>query len=412
MKKKVFAVLLSAVMTTALLSGCNVGRPETVNTSGGESAAKKTETGSSASGSVEEITSSGKKNGSDDKDEDAAVVQFEGLKANSAYDFPIIVKSFQSTYWQAALQGMDKAASELGVTYKALGTTSESEIAEQVNMLNTEISARPAGIGLAACDATSVIPALQQCADQGIPVVAFDSGVADAPDGSVVCTVATDNGAAGAVAADHVYAAIRDTIEKADRTVRIGEVNQDTTALNIQQRGLGFINEMIRLIQEDGKTVSVEGNAFYVNAAEGADRGETDVIIEVAVPAQTTVEFCAAEAQTLFSKSDTIAIFGSNQTSTEGILAANVNFSVLGSDAKSGDVIAAGFDAGSTIKAAVQDGTLYGAVTQSPLMMGYYTIYALAAAANGSSIEDVSTAGYWYDADNMNDPSIAPNLYD
>ena len=41
-----------------------------------------------------------------------------------------------------------------------------------------------------------------------------------------------------------------------------------------------------------------------------------------------------------------------------------------------------GFDAGSIIKAAVQDGTFLGAVTQSPLMMGYYAIYALTAAAD------------------------------
>jgi ribose transport system substrate-binding protein len=45
-------------------------------------------------------------------------------------------------------------------------------------------------------------------------------------------------------------------------------------------------------------------------------------------------------------------------------------------------------------------------------MMGYYTLYALTAAANGATLEDVPTAGYWYNADNMNDDTIAPNLYD
>ena len=40
------------------------------------------------------------------------------------------------------------------------------------------------------------------------------------------------------------------------------------------------------------------------------------------------------------------------------------------------------------IKAAVTDGTFLGAVTQSPLMMGYYAIYALTAAANGQELED------------------------
>ena len=55
---------------------------------------------------------------------------------------------------------------------------------------------------------------------------------------------------------------------------------------------------------------------------------------------------------------------------------------------------------------------MYGAVTQSPLMMGYYAIYALTMAANGDKVEDFPTAGYWYNADNMNEATIAPNLYD
>ena len=340
--------------------------------------------------------------------------QFKNLKANEAYDFPMMVKSFQSTYWDAAQEGMKKASEELGVTYKAQGPNSESDIADQVNMINTAIASNPAGLGLAACDTSSVLDALQECADKGIPVVTFDTGVADAPEGSVVCEVCTDNTQAGSVAAEHMYESIKDVVANADGQVIIGEVNQDATAQNIQQRGLGFINKMIELVQADGKTVAVKGNEVYVNAAEGADAEEADadVVIQIAVPAQTTVELCSTEAQAILSQENCIAIFGSNQVSAEGVLAANANLNVLGSDAANGDVIGVGFDAGSIIKAAVQDGTFVGAVTQSPLMMGYYAIYALTAAANGQELEDVPTEGYWYDSTNMEDEEIAPNLYD
>ena len=339
--------------------------------------------------------------------------QFKNLKANEAYDFPMMVKSFQSTYWDAAQEGMKKASEELGVTYKAQGPNSESDIADQVNMINTAIASNPAGLGLAACDTSSVLDALQECADKGIPVVTFDTGVADAPEGSVVCEVCTDNTQAGSVAAEHMYESIKDVVANADGQVIIGEVNQDATAQNIQQRGLGFINKMIELVQADGKTVAVKGNEFYVNAAEGADAEEADadVVIQIAVPAQTTVELCSTEAQAILSQENCIAIFGSNQVSAEGVLAANANLNVLGSDAANGDVIGVGFDAGSIIKAAVQDGTFVGAVTQSPLMMGYYAIYALTAAANGQELEDVPTDGYWYNSTNMDDDTIAPNLY-
>ena len=340
--------------------------------------------------------------------------QFDGLKANEAYEFPMMVKSFQSTYWDAAQEGMKKASEELGVTYKAQGPNSESDIADQVNMINTAIASNPVGLGLAACDTSSVTDALKTCAEKGIPVVTFDTGIADAPEGSVVCEVCTDNNQAGAVAAENMYNSIKDVVKDAEGQVVIGEVNQDATAQNIQQRGTGFINKMIELLQADGKTVAVSGNEFYVNAAEGADADakDADVVIQVAVPAQTTVELCSTEAQAILSQENCIAIFGSNQVSAEGVLAANSNLNVLGSDAANGDVIGVGFDAGSIIKAAVQDGTFLGAVTQSPLMMGYYAIYALTAAANGQEIEDVPTDGYWYDSTNMDDEEIAPNLYD
>ena len=340
--------------------------------------------------------------------------QFKDLKANEAYDFPMMVKSFQSTYWDAAQEGMKKAADELGVTYKAQGPNSESDIADQVNMINTAIAAKPAGLGLAACDTSSVLAALQECVDKGIPVVTFDTGIADAPEGSVVCEVCTDNTQAGSVAAENMYNAIKDVVANAEGQVIIGEVNQDATGQNIQQRGGGFIDKMIELLQADGKTVAVKGNEFYVNAAKGADAKEADadVVIQVAVPAQTTVELCSTEAQAILSQENCIAIFGSNQTAAEGVLAANANLNVLGSDAGAGDVIGVGFDAGSIIKAAVQDGTFIGAVTQSPLMMGYYAIYALTAAANGQELEDVPTDGYWYDSTNMDSEEIAPNLYD
>ena len=339
--------------------------------------------------------------------------QFDGLKANEAYVFPMMVKSFQSTYWDAAQEGMKKASKELGVDYKPQGPNSESDIADQVNMINTAIASNPVGLGLAACDTSSVTDALKTCAEKGIPVVTFDTGIADAPEGSVVCEVCTDNAQAGAVAAENMYNSIKDVVKDADGQVVIGEVNQDATAQNIQQRGTGFINKMIELLQADGKTVAVSGNEFYVNA-EGADADakDADVVIQVAVPAQTTVELCSTEAQAILSQENCIAIFGSNQVSAEGVLAANANLNVLGSDPANGDVVGVGFDAGSIIKAAVKDGTFVGAVTQSPLMMGYYAIYALTAAANGQKLEDVPTDGYWYDATNMEDEDIAPNLYD
>lgn len=327
--------------------------------------------------------------------------------------FKFLVKSFQSTYWQVAVKGIEQACTELGITdYEVDGPASESDIDYQVNMLNEFIDATPDGIGLAACDTSSVIDSLQVALEKGIPVVCFDTGIADAPIGAIKATVATDNVAAGACAAANLFPVIKAKIVAAtvDAPVRIGEVNQDATALNIQQRGLGFINEMIRLCNEAGKSVAVEGNEFYVNVAEGKAEGLAEVIIEVGVPNQTTVELSSEIAQTIMDKSDTIAIFGSNQVTAEGILAANDELQVLSANPAEG-IVAAGFDAGVHQKEAISNGIFIGSVTQSPLMQGYNCVYTLANYCKGETVEDMLMDGYWYNVENMDDDLIVPNLY-
>ena len=333
----------------------------------------------------------------------------DGSGDSKGYHFEVVVKSFQSSYWQAAVQGINQACDELGVTANTTGPNAESDIADQINMLNNAINKNPDGIALAACDQNSVLGSLQSALDKKIPVVCFDSGVPDAPEGSVYATVVTDNEQAGGIAAEHIYEAIKDRIGNGQ--VRVGEVNQDATSANISERGMGFINKFIELAKADGKTVAVVGNDFYVNQVkDNGDQASADVVLEVAVPAQTTVELCATEASNIMNKDDTIAMFGSNQVSAEGVLTANQNLNKLGTD--DDKIVAAGFDAGSVIKAAVKDGTLLGAVTQSPLMQGKISIETLAKICDGESVEDVTTDGYWYDSTNMDDEDISPNLYD
>lgn len=381
MKKKVLAALMSVAMISSLLVGC------------GEAAAPAAE----AAPAKEEAAV-----------EETAEEEAPAEAAAEAYHFEVIVKSYQSSYWQAAVKGIEQEAAAKGVTANCTGPNAESDIADQVNMLNNAINSAPNGIGLAACDQDAVLDSLQAAMDAGIPVVCFDSGVPNAPAGSVVSTVATDNYAAGATAADNLYPALKDRIGNGQ--VRVGEVNQEATSNSIISRGLGFIDKFAELAAADGFTVAVIGNEKYVNdcKAETVAEADADIVIEVAVPAQTTVELCATEASAIMNKSDVIGMFGSNQVAAEGILTANDTLQVLGADG----VLAAGFDAGSVIKGAIKAGTMFGAVTQSPLAMGITTIDVLCEAAAGNAVSDVPTDGYWYNADNMEDDSIAPNLYD
>lgn len=384
MKRKVLAALLSVALVATMMAGCGSGDSQATADAADDAA---------------------------DAADDAADAA-DDATAGGDYNFEIIVKSYQSSYWQAAVTGVDQKAAELGVSVNCTGPNAESDIADQVNMLNNAINAEPDGIGLAACDQDACLDSLQTALDKGIPVVCFDSGIPNAPEGSVYATVATDNYAAGATAAENLYPALKDKIANADAPVRIGEVNQEATSESITSRGLGFIDKFAELASADGKSVAVIGNEYYVNnCSDAGDEASADVIIEVAVPAQTTVELCATEASVILNKADTIGMFGSNQVAAEGILTANENLDVLGTDPAS-SILAAGFDAGSVIKGAITGGKMFGAVTQSPLAMGQTTVEILTKIANGESVSDVPTQGYWYDSTNMEDDSIAPNLYD
>ena len=398
MKKKVLALLMVMVMALALLAGCG-GGGNSGGSSGGNAGANAGANAGGDAGNAGGDTAGG------DTGSDAA--------AGGDYTFEIIVKSYQSSYWQAAVKGVQDEADKLGVKVNCTGPNSETDIADQVQMLNNAINNAPDGIGLAACDQQACLDALQLAMDKGIPVVCFDSGVPDAPEGSVLSTIATDNYGAGAVAAENLYPALKDRIMSATAPVRIGEVNQESTSESITSRGLGFIDKITELAAADGKTVGVTGNDYYVNnCKDKGDAASANIIIEVAVPAQTTVELCATEASVIMNKSDTIGMFGSNQVAAEGILTANGNLDVLSADPAAGKILAAGFDAGSVIKGAIKDGTMFGAVTQSPLAMGVKTVDTLNDIASGKSVSDISTDGYWYDNTNMESDDIAPNLYD
>ena len=223
-EKKVLAVLLGGCMVVGMLAGCGSKGNDTKTTDDGN--------------------------------------KTEGSGDSKGYHFEVVVKSFQSSYWQAAVQGINQACDELGVTANTTGPNAESDIADQVNMLNNAINKDPDGIALAACDQNSVIDSLKTALEKKIPVVCFDSGVPDAPEGSVYATVVTDNEQAGGIAAEHIYPAIKDKLGKGQ--VRVGEVNQDATSANISERGMGFINKFIELAKADGFTVAVVGNDFYV----------------------------------------------------------------------------------------------------------------------------------------------------
>lgn len=366
MKKKLMGVLLSVAMIAALLGGCKTKEAATSKENGTKTESKSGET-------KEEM-----------------------------YIY-LVSKGFQHQYWQAVYQGAKEAADELGVKMEMVGPNTESDIQDQVQMLNNAINSKPSAIGLAALDTESCLEAIKTAMNSGIPIIGFDSGVPNAPDGAIFANASTDNYAAGELAAEETYKLIESKISGATAVVRIGVMSQDATSESIVSRGQGFIDKMRSLIEATGKKVSVEGHDKFASKIDNAD-----VIIDVAVPAAVTAEASAIDGQSLLNKSDIIAIYASNQHSGEALVNANTNLNKLGADG----IIGVAFDSGKVIKDAVKSGVLVGAVTQDPMSIGRKTVELAVAAAKGEKVADVDTGCQWYTKDNMEDASIAPNLYD
>ena len=377
MKKKLLSALLCVAMVASLVVGCGA----------------KEEAPAEAPAATEEAP-----------EEEAATE--EAAPAEGGYSFEIVSKGFQHAFWQAVYKGaMDKAA-ELGDSVNFVGPNSESDIADQVQMINNAINAQPAAIGLAALDTNAAMDAITQAQAAGIPIIGFDSGVPGAPEGAIYANAATDNYAAGKLAAEETYKLIEAKI--AEGGVRIGVLSQDATGESLISRGTGFIDKMAELAVAAGKTVGVVGNDYFVGAFAGENAGDgADVIIEVLVPSQVTAELSAIDAQTLLNKEDTICIYGSNSHSAEALVTADSNIGKLGKD-----VIGVGFDSGIAIMDAIRAEKLAGAITQAPVAMGAAVVELLHAVASGETVADVDTGCQWYTAANIDDPEIAQNLYE
>lgn len=382
MKKKVVAGILAATMVVGL-TACG-GSTDTTTTT------DTTET-------TEEST------------DDAAAAD---TAAAGDLSFEIVSKGLQHQYWQAVKKGVENKAAELGVTVNFVGPDSESNISQQVQQLESALNANPSAVGLAALDTESVKDLLQKAMDSGIPVIGFDSGVPGAPEGSVLANCSTDNYAAGELAAEKVYEAVKDQIASATSAVRIGVVAQDATSESVINRGLGFIDKFAELAVADGKTATVIGNDKYITDSKAEKTDGADVVIDVRVPASVTSELSAADATALMNEKDTIAIYGSNEHSANAIITANENLNKCGTG--EGKIVAAGFDSGAAQIQAVKDGVLLGSITQAPVAMGETLVQLLydAATGNTSAVVDTDTGCQWYTAENCEDPEIAQNLYE
>ena len=308
----------------------------------------------------------------------------------------VIAKGFQHQFWKAVELGTKKAAEEFKVDITFQGPDNESAIPQQIEYLNTAIAKKPTAICLAALDTKASIQSIKQAMEANIPIIGFDSGVPDAPEGAIKANASTNNAVAGAL-----YKLIEKKIKDAKEPVRIGVIAQESNSQSIVDRTKGFVDKMSELCGADN--VSVEGHDSLKNEKSGAK-----VVLDVGIPAEVKDVDAAAVASAILEKKDLIAIYGSNEFAANAIITANEGKDKIGE----GKVVAVGFDAGKKLLDAVRSKLFAGAVTQDPVQIGYQAVKLAVEAAEGKEVSDVDTGAKWYNADNMEADDIKPCLYE
>jgi ribose transport system substrate-binding protein len=329
---------------------------------------------------------------------------------------PVISKGFQHQFWQTVKSGAEAAAKQYNVDITFEGPPSEADIQPQVQMLVNDMAKNPSAIALAALDTNSVMDQLNQAIKRKIPIIGFDSGVPNAPAGAIYATAATNSYAAAGIAADKMFAVIKDKIAAATnaKPVTIVDFNQDATSQSVTDRGKGFRDEMIKLITQAGRPatdIKVTGNPAFI-AADSPTAGKA-IIINVVVPSSPKTQDIANAAAAVMNRvkgDNVLGIFCSNEGTVGGILAATTDGSALPKQYPG--LVVIGFDAGKAQKTAIRNKYFLGSITQDPYQIGFKAVELAYKAIKKQPVANVDTGAHFYDSTNIDDPQIAPLVYD
>jgi len=283
----------------------------------------------------------------------------------------IISKGWMHQFWQAVEQGALAEAERLGAEVSYEGPATEADIDDQLTMLRTAIDKNPDAICFAALDSMAAIPLLERAQAAGIPIIAFDSGVdSDIP----LTTVATDNVAAAAVAADKMA-------ELINEEGQVALVVHDMTSVTGITRRDGFVNRMAEAYP------NVEIVAIEYGGGDPLRSADLARAIMAANP-------------------DLKGFFGANEGSAKGILTA------LRETGRENQIVAIGYDSGAQQITAIRDGVMAGAITQNPIGIGAKCVSAAMDAIAGETLPlFIDTGFFWYDRTNIDDPEIQAVLY-
>jgi ribose transport system substrate-binding protein len=162
-----------------------------------------------------------------------------GRAAPAGLNVLVIVKATNSQYWTYVFAGAKKAVAQLGIQGSYLGAPAESDIAQQVSITEDAISRHPSAIVIAPTAAKPLVAPIERATAAGIPVIVIDSSVETDKYASFI---ATDNEAAGRLAADQLAAFVKGT--KGSAAGKVAYLTALPGVGSLTERDKGFMEEL------------------------------------------------------------------------------------------------------------------------------------------------------------------------
>ncbi|WP_163270180.1 substrate-binding domain-containing protein [Chelativorans alearense] len=268
-------------------------------------------------------------------------------KAQDEKTFALVQINQQALFFNQMNEGAQKAADEAGVNLVIFNANNDP--AAQNSAIETYIQQGVDGLAVVAIDVNGIMPAVNQAAEAGIPVVAIDAILPD--DGPQKAQIGVDNGAAGADMATYFLDYAKANMGGKAKYGVVGALN--SYIQNVRQKGF-----------ED-----------VVDAADGIEKAGV-------VDGQNIQDNALSAAENLITGNpDMNAIYATGEPALMGAIAA------VESQGKQEDVKIFGWDLTAQAIAGIDAGYVTAVIQQDPAAMGAAAVEALNTLAGGGEVD-------------------------
>ena len=441
-KRNVRAVIAAALCMTVLAAGCGKKADDPVFTG------DKTEA-PAYQANLDAIKSS-------------AYASVDNLDLEPGTYISVIGRASSTPYWNQVKAGVEQAATDLNTALGYSGNDKvkvlysapdeNDNIDQQVNILDEELARYPDVIAISSVDASACSVQFDLAIENGIPIVAFDSGnsyqniqSSCKTNNIEAATTGTKNFCEKIGDSGEILLLVHDTVSDTAKEREAGIKNElaanhpnvtvtETIYLDqlkmlkkqIVAEQVGVTPEELAAAEAGEKKEETTGtgdasetiadaasNADSSSADESANETAQEVDNELSEKMQQVNDGAAK-----MSDEDAIRYYMEKHPDLKGCIATNETVTQLAIktmdqlDAEK-HITLVGFDAGKEQVNALKDGKVDGLIVQNPFGMGYATVVAAARTVLEIGNEaEVNTGYVWVTADNMNDDTITPFLYE